>query len=121
MPRRLFGGRPTPAEAIAGAAEAAKGLDAAAQRELVSAAATAALVPSQTTINDIWRYLVVGLVGVLFIALVGLVVLFAVGKTPDSVLTAFSATLTGLLGLFAPSPVRNGGGGGQPGAGQPGV
>jgi hypothetical protein len=41
-------------------------------------------------------------------SLVGLVLLLAMGKSPDLVLTAFTASLTGLLGLFVKSPVAGG-------------
>ena len=106
---RLFG-RPTPAEAIATAAEAVRHLDPSAQKEAMDAVSKAAIEgPDQPTANDLWRYLVVGLLGVLGVAVVGLIVLLALSKdNVDLIVTAFSSTLTGLLGLFAPSPLRDG-------------
>jgi len=56
--------------------------------------------------------LVTGLLVLLAIALGGLIYLPIDGKEPDLALTAFSALLTGLIGLFAPSPARAGGGAG---------
>ena len=60
--------------------------------------------PDAATINDLWRYVAIGLLVLLGVALVGLIGLLAAGKTVDVVLTAFTALLTGTVGLFVPSP-----------------
>jgi hypothetical protein len=67
-------------------------------------AAGGAGTPDTATTNDLWRYIVIGLLVLLFVALVGLITLLALGKTVDVVLTAFTALLTGTVGLFVPSP-----------------
>jgi hypothetical protein len=63
--------------------------------------------PSQDTANQLWKWLVPGLLLLTLISLVGLLYLIADGKTetsPDLALTTFTATLTGLLGLFIRAP-----------------
>lgn len=67
--------------------------------------------PGAATTDDLWRYLVIGLLVLLLIALVGLITLLAFGKTVDVVLTAFTALLTGTVGLFVPSPAGSSTGG----------
>jgi hypothetical protein len=109
---RFFRRRPDRAESFARAVESAKGLDPAAQVEVVRAAAIAQ--PDQPTANDLWRYLVLGLLGVLVISVLGLVVLLAIPKDNAALLTVFSSSLSGLLGLFAPSPAGNGAGKAKP-------
>jgi hypothetical protein len=63
--------------------------------------------PDQVTADHLWRAVVYGLVGVLTIALVGLLVLLALGKTADAIVTVFTATLTGVLGLFVVPPAKS--------------
>jgi hypothetical protein len=63
--------------------------------------------PSQDVANFLWKVVVLALAGIAGLALVGLVILLAIGKAPDVVLTAFTATVTGLLGLFVQSPVAS--------------
>ena len=58
----------------------------------------------QATTNLLWKVLVFALAAISLMSLVGLVVLIALGKTPDLVLTAFTASVTGLVGLFVPAP-----------------
>ena len=63
--------------------------------------------PSQPTVDWLWRVLIIGLVGALGVALIG--VAWAVldgneGTSPDVMVTVFTALLTGLIGLFAKSP-----------------
>lgn len=68
--------------------------------------------PSQAATDEIWRLLVFGLLLVLVVALGGLlVILVGKGSAHDAALTVFTTTLAGLLGLFAPSPLENNGGG----------
>lgn len=65
------------------------------------------LTPTQETANALWRWLVPGLLGLTAISLIGLIWLIADGNeatSPDLVLTAFTALLTGLLGLFIKTP-----------------
>jgi hypothetical protein len=57
--------------------------------------------------NFLWQVVVLALAAIAGLSLVGLVVLIAIGKTPDLVLTAFTASVTGLLGLFVQSPVTS--------------
>jgi H+/Cl- antiporter ClcA len=94
------------AAAIETAASAVQGLDPAAQQTAMAAVSRA----DQTTANELWKYLVIGLLVLDVIALVGVVYLLAdsdADTSPDVALTAFTAVLTGLIGLFAPSPVTN--------------
>jgi hypothetical protein len=87
-------------------AEAAAKLDPAAQPAFISAAIPA---PTAPAINQLWVIFISGLSIALLVALVGGVVLAIDGKTTDVAVTAFSSLLTGLLGLFAPSPAAQGG------------
>jgi hypothetical protein len=45
-------------------------------------------------------------VALLLVALGGLIYLLSEDKTTDLLLTAFTALLTGFIGLFSPSPVK---------------
>lgn len=59
--------------------------------------------PDQPVVNTIWLALVFGLLGIAVLALIGLgwAILDGNEKTaPDLFVTAFTASLTGLLGLF---------------------
>jgi len=65
------------------------------------------LRPSQPAVDRIYLYLVPGLLILAGLALLGMFYVIADGNvdtTPDLLLTVFTATLTGLLGLFARSP-----------------
>ncbi len=95
------------AEAVTTVTQAAHGLDPAAQL----AAVTAVIVPPDAkTTNTLWIILISGLVGLLVIALGGLIYLIADDiDGSDVVLTVFSSVLTGLIGLFSTSPVKAGG------------
>ncbi len=65
--------------------------------------------PLPEAANDLWRYLVIGLLVLLLVALVGVVYLLADGdpkSSPDVALTAFTGLLTGLLGLFIKTPTK---------------
>jgi hypothetical protein len=72
----------------------------------VQAAAIEAVVPppSGQSVNDLWMLLVRGLLLLLLISVCGVIFLLVDGKDPDLVVTVFTALLTGMLGLFAPSP-----------------
>lgn len=81
--------------------------------EAVQLAAMEALIPppGRATANRLWRDLVRGLVVLVGVALAGLIYVVADGKPatgPDTIVTAFTALLTGLLGLFVKSPVQKG-------------
>ena len=82
----------------------------ASESEAVKEAALAAIKdPDAKTSNDLWRYLVVGLIVLILIVLSGVIYLLADGDTessPDIALTAFTALLTGLLGLFVKAPTE---------------
>jgi hypothetical protein len=95
-------------EALTKVADGVKDLDPAAQVIAVQAVIPA---PDAGTTKTLWIIVVSGLIGLLVIALGGLIYLLADSKTSDVALTAFTALLTGLVGLFAPSPVKAGGGG----------
>lgn len=88
------------AAAVAEAANAVKGLEPH-QAELVQGVVPA---PDPETTKIVWIVAVSGLVLLLLIALGGLIYLLADDKTTDVALTAFTALLTGFLGLFSPSP-----------------
>lgn len=63
--------------------------------------------PSQETSNELWRWLVPGLMALVLVALVGMLYLIADGNettSPELALTAFTALLTGMLGLFIRTP-----------------
>ena len=67
----------------------------------------AALTPTQGVVDKLYAWLVPGLIVLTGLALVGLFYLIADGSdntSPDLLLTAFTALLTGLLGLFIRSP-----------------
>jgi hypothetical protein len=84
-------------------AAATSNLDPAAQ----AAAMTAVISPPGVeTTKTLWIILVGGLVGILLVALIGLIYLLAddIDGT-DVILTVFSSALAGLLGLFSRSPV----------------
>jgi hypothetical protein len=63
--------------------------------------------PDQVTADHLWLAVVYGLVAVLAIALLGLLLLLALGKTADAIVTVFTATLTGVLGLFVMPPAKS--------------
>jgi hypothetical protein len=83
-----------------------KELESGAQSEAIKAVVQP---PDVATTNWLWKIFVPGLLGLAAIALIGLIVLPIVDKTSDAVVTAFSSVLTGLFGLFAPSPAAGGG------------
>ncbi|MBV8529084.1 MAG: hypothetical protein JOZ75_12275 [Candidatus Dormibacteraeota bacterium] len=98
------------ASAVEAAAPAAAALDPSAQ-SLALAAATGLGSPDAMTSNRLWTIIVIGLLALLATSLLGLIVLLALGKTVDVIVTAFTALLTGTLGLFVPSPTANRAGG----------
>jgi hypothetical protein len=66
--------------------------------------------PSQAAADKLWKILVVGLLVLVLVSLGGLIFMVGDGDSetsPDIVLTAFTALLTGLLGLFIKSPVTD--------------
>jgi di/tricarboxylate transporter len=84
-------------------------------KELESDAQTEAIKavvhgPDAATTNWLWKIFIPGLLALAAVALIGLIVLPIVDKTSDAVVTAFSSVLTGLFGLFAPSPAKQAGG-----------
>ena len=94
------------AAAVEVAAPAAQGLDQSAQSAALAAATGAGIgAADPATSNRLWTYIVLGLLGLLGAALLGLIVLLAIGKTVEVVVTAFTALLTGTLGLFVPSQI----------------
>ena len=65
--------------------------------------------PGQATANSLWTILVIGLLVLLAISLGGLLYMVGDGKestSPDLIVTAFTALLTGLLGFFIKSPTQ---------------
>jgi hypothetical protein len=76
--------------------------------EEMASAVEAALMPqpTQDVADLLWKVVVFTLAIIAGLALIGLVVLLAISKTPDLILTAFTASVTGLLGLFVKSPVQ---------------
>jgi hypothetical protein len=87
-------------------AAAAQGLDPAAQATLIQAVIPP---PTGAAINRLWMTLLLGLLMALLVALGGLLYLLIDGKAADVAVTVFSSVLTGLLGLFAPSPASQSG------------
>lgn len=90
-------------------AAAVSDLDPAVQQAAIQAVV---LPPTQEAANQLWMTLVRGLLLLLVIALAGLLYLLIDDKSSDVILTVFSSLLTGLIGLFAPSPTAGGGQGG---------
>jgi drug/metabolite transporter (DMT)-like permease len=65
--------------------------------------------PGPETANALWKYLILGLLILVGVALGGLLYMIGdsdSGTSPDLALTAFSSLLTGLLGLFIKSPTQ---------------
>lgn len=60
--------------------------------------------PDPATANNLWSWMVIGLLLLLGIALVGLLVMIGLNRPPDVIVTVFTALLTGTIGLFVPSP-----------------
>jgi hypothetical protein len=63
--------------------------------------------PDDVVSGWLWRVLVGGLVGVLVVSLAGIMWTVCDGNTdtsPDVLVTIFSSTLAGLIGLFVNSP-----------------
>jgi hypothetical protein len=81
-----------------------KELDPSAQAEAVRGVIDG---PDRTTTNELWKSLVIGLLILIGVALLGLIYLLADDQDASVALTAFTALLTGLVGLFAPSPVAD--------------
>jgi len=96
------------AEEVASVAQSVQNLSAPAQVAAVNAVIGP---PDAPTTKIVWIILVGGLVAVLLLALGGLIYLLSeeLGNT-DTLLTVFTSVLTGLVGLFAPSPVNGGNG-----------
>jgi hypothetical protein len=60
--------------------------------------------PTQATTNALWHMLVRGLLILLGVDLLGILVMLGLGKFSDVLLTIFTTTLAGLMGVFVPSP-----------------
>lgn len=68
--------------------------------------------PDQKTRSVLWIILIGGLLALLGYALWGIIDLLTDGDpktSPDKLITIFTAVLTGLIGLFAPSPIARAG------------
>jgi outer membrane lipoprotein SlyB len=89
------------AEAFVQMATAAQGLDSQTVQQI-----TDVLQPDQKTSNTLWIILVGVLGGALLLGIAGFIFLLGDGKDTAALLTAFTAILTGLLGLFTKSPVE---------------
>jgi hypothetical protein len=98
------------AAAIEAAATSVKDSSPIVQRAAI-AAASGFGQPDAATTNDLWRYIVLGLLALLGVALIGLLALLGLSKDGSLALTAFTAILTGTVGLFVPSPAGSSGGG----------
>jgi cation transporter-like permease len=75
----------------------------------VGSAAVAAAVPAppESSVSLLWTILVAGLVVAVLGSLVGVIVVVADGKDttdPNVIVTIFTTTLAGLIGLFVKSP-----------------
>jgi hypothetical protein len=91
------------ASAIQTTAASVQGLDSQAQ---VAALSAVIQPPNKRVAGVLWILLVGGLVLLLTAALGGLIVMLLEGKSTDVLLTVFTTGLAGLIGLFAPSPIR---------------
>ena len=90
------------AAAVLDTAKGVENLDAAAQMAAIEAVIPP---PDETTASELWKALVIGLLILIGVALGGILYLLADDKEAEVAVTAFTALLTGLVGLFAPSPV----------------
>ena len=75
----------------------------------VGAAAASAAMPLPSLPGDvgfIWKAFVLGLLGILFVALGGIIYGMTIGKPTDVFVTVFSSVFAGLVGLFVKSPVQ---------------
>jgi hypothetical protein len=98
----------TRATAIKTALEAATEPDQRVQEEIVRAVIGE---PDQKTRSVLWVILITGLLLVLGYTVWGMMDLLTDGDpktSPDKLLIVFTPVLTGLLGLFAPSPIARG-------------
>lgn len=96
------------AAAVEVAAPAAVDLHQSAQSAAVAAATGVGIrAADASTSNRLWTFVVLGLLALLGTSLIGLIVLIAIGKPVDVVVTAFTALLTGTIGLFVPSPAAS--------------
>jgi hypothetical protein len=93
------------ADAIKTTATAVQKLDPKVQATAITAAVPP---PDQKTAGTLWIVLVSGLLAIIAVAVIGLIVLIVKDKTTATLVTVFTGTLTGLLGLFAPSPLKSG-------------
>ena len=91
------------ATSVERAARAVQALPISAQVEAMAAIA-AIPSPDAATTNRLWRDIVIGLLVLLGVSLIGLITMIGLNRMPDMLVTAFTAILTGTLGLFAPSP-----------------
>ena len=77
--------------------------------EAVTRAALAAIKgPTQEASDRLWVYLVFSLSAVLLSAFIAIAIVLRAGGDASLLLTVFSSVLTGLIGLFAPSPLDDG-------------
>jgi len=91
------------ARAIHQMAPSIKELDPKAQ---VAAVEVAIGPPNEKTTDLLWTILVPGLIVLTGLTIVAIVILLLDGKSADQAVTAFSALLAGMLGLFTKSPVE---------------
>lgn len=95
------------ADALDRALEATKDKGVPAQRDAVLFLWATIPPPSSPGVaDDLWRWLVRGLMIILVADLIGLLVTIARGNSGDALLTIFTTVLAGLFGLFAPSPPK---------------
>jgi hypothetical protein len=102
------------AEAVTKALDAVKNESVPVKEAAVTAVASSAPIGSPKKVEGLWWAIVIGLLALLGVTLIGLLwtVLDGNDKTsPDKVLIVFTPLLTGLLGLFTPSPRQVSGGG----------
>jgi hypothetical protein len=101
------------ADAVRKVLDATKGETATVKRDAVAAVESREqVIPPPTDVTGLWWALVIGLLALLLITLFGLLwtILDGDNKTSaDKVLIVFTPLLTGLLGLFAPSPRQTSG------------
>jgi hypothetical protein len=63
--------------------------------------------PGPGATDVVWVVLVIGLVGLLVLAILGLTHVIGNHVADDKVITVFTSSLAGLLGLFVKSPVTS--------------
>ena len=89
------------ADAIVRAIDATRGQGAQVQRDAVQ---FLMYPPRQQIADQLWRFMFICLLALLLLVVAALLVLISLGKNVDVLLTLFTTTFAGLIGLNVPRP-----------------